>query len=380
VDVSVSRASTLIVAPMTDTITPSDHIEDRADATSVELGDELLEGFRARAGGLDRTNTYFYEDLAELRLLGYLAAAVPTALGGAGYDLATLAHSQRRLARYAPATALATTMHHYWVGMAAQLHAWGDTSSDWMLHAALAGDVFAAGHAESGNDMPVLLSPDGPRVVHAFVERTSPGVTVVENWDTLGMRPTQSHDTVLDGVFVPDARIGRVVVAGDATDPFLVAMNIWALTLISNVYLGIAERAFEIAVAGTHRKTSIAIERGSMAFNPMVQHQVAEMYLELDAARCTVDRFATDWLEGAEHGPFWAAKVASMKWRAAEASKRIVDIALDIAGGGGMSRVSELERLYRDARCGGFHPFNDALTHELVGKTALGIDPGGPRW
>ena len=37
------------------------------------------------------------------------------------------------------------------------------------------------------------------------------GVTVVETWDTLGMRPTQSHDTILDGVFVPDARIGRVV-------------------------------------------------------------------------------------------------------------------------------------------------------------------------
>ena len=47
--------------------------------------------------------------------------------------------------------------------------------------------------------------------MHAFVERTSPGVTVVETWDTLGMRPTQSHDTVLDAVFVPDARIGRVV-------------------------------------------------------------------------------------------------------------------------------------------------------------------------
>ena len=54
------------------------------------------------------------------------------------------------------------------------------------------------------------------------VERTSPGVTVVETWDTLGMRPTQSHDTVLEDVFVPDARIGRVVPAGDGSDLFLV--------------------------------------------------------------------------------------------------------------------------------------------------------------
>ena len=123
---------------------------------------------------------------------------------------------------------------------------WGDSSQRWVLEAALEGEVIAAGHAETGNDIPVLLSTcraervddgyvltghkqfgsngpawkwlgahavdadaeGGPQVVHAFVERTSPGVTVVETWDTLGMRPTQSHDTVLDGVFVPDARVG----------------------------------------------------------------------------------------------------------------------------------------------------------------------------
>ena len=45
-----------------------------------------------------------------------------------------------------------------------------------------------------------------------------------------------------------------------------------------------------------------------------------------------------------------------------------------------MFRGNELERLYRDVRCGGFHPGNDALTHELVGKSVLGVlaeQPGG---
>ena len=41
---------------------------------------------------------------------------------------------------------------------------------------------------------------------------------------------------------------------------------------------------------------------------------------------------------------------------------------------------NELERLYRDVRCGGFHPGNDALTHELVGKAVLGILGEQPRW
>jgi alkylation response protein AidB-like acyl-CoA dehydrogenase len=378
----------------------------------------MLERFRARAGELDRTNTYFHEDLAELREIGYLAAAVPSEFGGWGYTLADMVASQRRLARYAPATALAMTMHTYWVGMAAQLHGWGDSSLNWIFDAVLNGEVIAAGHAEGGNDIPVLLStckaervdggyvltgrkqfgsngpvwtwlgahamdadaPGGPQVVHAFVHRTSPGVTVVETWDTLGMRPTQSHDTVLDGVFVPDARIGCVTPAGDGTDPFLVKVAMWPLPLIATVYVGIAERALELVVDGARRKTSIAIERGAYAYHPVVQHQISEMYLELDAAQATVDRFVDEWVAGVDHGEAWVPKVYSMKWRAVEAAKTVVDIALDVSGGAGMFKGNELERLYRDVRCGGFHPGNDAIAHEVIGKALLGVLGEQPRW
>ncbi len=383
-----------------------------------ELPTDMLERFRSRAAELDRTNSYFHDDLAELRAAGYLAAAVPEHLGGWGMNLSEMAASQRRLARYAPATALSMTMHTYWVGAAAELERAGDSSQRWILEAALDGEVIAAGHAESGNDIPVLLStcvaerveggyrltgrkqfgsngpawtwlgahaidaaaPGGPQTVHAFVERTSPGVTVVETWDTLGMRPTQSHDTVLDFVFVPDARIGRVVPAGDGTDPYIVFMSMWALPLIASVYLGIAERALELAADSAKRKTSIAIERGAYAYHPMVQHQVAEMYLELDAATATLERFVDDWVAGADHGDDWVPKLYSAKWRSVEAAKRVVDIALDVSGGAGMFKRSEMERLYRDVRCGGFHPGNDAITHEMVGKSVLGILTEQPRW
>lgn len=395
---------------MTDTITTT--------RTDTSIPEDMLEGFRARAGELDATNSYFHEDLAELRQIGYLAAAVPAELGGWGLDLAQVAQSQRRLARYAPATALSMTMHTYWIGIAVELESLGDTSLRWILEEAVDGQVFAAGHAETGNDMPVLLStcqatrveggyvlngrkqfgsngpawrwlgahamdvdaPGGPRTVHAFVERSSPGVTVVETWDTLGMRPTQSHDTILDQVFVPDERIGRVVPAGDGTDPFLVGMTMWPLSLMGAVYLGIADRALELATAGARKKTSIAIERGAYAYNPMVQHQVAEMYLELHAAGATLDRFVADWVARVDHGEEWLPLIYSTKWRAVEAAKRVVDVALDVSGGGGMFRGNELERLYRDVRCGGFHPANDALTHEVVGKAVLGVLADEPRW
>jgi alkylation response protein AidB-like acyl-CoA dehydrogenase len=386
--------------------------------TSTGLPEEMLDSFRSRAGTLDRDNTYFEDDLAELREIGYLAAAVPTEFGGWGLSLAELAASQRRLARYAPATALSMTMHSYWIGIATELERAGDSSLRWILHAAVDGEVIAAGHAEAGNDIPVLLStcqaqrveggyrltgrkqfgsngpawswlgahaidmeaPGGPQIVHAFVARNSPGVTVVETWDTLGMRPTQSHDTVLDSVFVPDSRIGRVVPAGDASDLFIIAMAMWPLSLIAAVYLGIADRALELAVDSARRKTSMAVPRGALAYNPMIQHQIAEMYLELDAASATLERFVDDWVRGADHGEAWVPKVYSTKWRAVEAAKRVVDVALDVAGGAAMFRGNELERLYRDVRAGGFHPGNDALTHELVGKAVLGILPEQPRW
>src|SRR3546814_3580778 len=77
-------------------------------------------------------------------------------------------------------------------------------------------------------------------------------------------------------------------------------MAVWPLSLMGAVYLGIADRALELAVAGSLRKRSIAIERGAYAYNPMVQHQIAEMYLELDAATATLDRFAGDWVAGAD--------------------------------------------------------------------------------
>jgi alkylation response protein AidB-like acyl-CoA dehydrogenase len=104
------------------------------------------------------------------------------------------------------------------------------------------------------------------------------------------------------------------------------------------------------------------------------------MYLRLDAASATVERFVDDWTNGVDHGEAWVPKVYAMKWNAVEAAKRVVDIALDVAGGGGMFKGSELERLYRDVRCGPFHPGNDALTHELVGKAVLGLLGEQPRW
>jgi alkylation response protein AidB-like acyl-CoA dehydrogenase len=82
-----------------------------------------------------------------------------------------------------------------------------------------------------------------------------------------------------------------------------------------------------------------------------------------------------------DHGAWWGVKIVAAKYSAVEGAKRVIDLAMDMSGGAGMYRSNELERLYRDIRCGGFHPANSALVHELVGKATLGIDMGEqPRW
>src|SRR2546430_1963838 len=127
------------------------------------------------------------------------------------------------------------------------------------------------------------------------------------------------------------------------------------------------------------RKASIALTR-PMIYHPEVQHGVAEIAMDLETMGPHVEAIATDWSEG-RIGPDWLVRLFSVKHRTVEAAFRIVDRALDLSGGFGMFKKSELERLFRDCRAGRFHPANPLLTHEIVGKIAVGISPDEqPRW
>ena len=379
----------------------------------------MLDRFYGRAPAYDAENRFFHEDFEELRAAGYLTMVVPKDLGGLGMSLAEVCREQRHLAYYAPATALATNMHLYWTGVAADLRRAGDNSLEWLLKEAANGAVFAAGHAESGNDIPVLLSttkaervdggyrftgrksfgsltpvwtylglhgmdtsdPGAPKVVHAFLPRDTQGVSIVETWDVLGMRATRSDDTVLDGAFVPDKYVARVVAPGAAgLDLFVLAIFAWALVGFGNIYYGLARRALDLTIESVKNKSSIALSR-SMAYHAGVQHNVADMVIELEAIGPHLEAVAQDWSDGVEYGPQWVTKIVAAKYRAVEGSWRVVDLALDLAGGFGIFKQSAIERLFRDARLGRLHPTNAMLTREFVAKLTLGIDPDSqPRW
>ncbi len=383
------------------------------------LKKDMLARFESRAATYDRENRFFQEDFEELRAAKYLLLPVPTEFGGGGYTLAQMCREQRRLAYYAPATALAVNMHVYWVGVAADLWRQGDKSLEWLLREAAAGEIFAAGHAESGNDVPILLSttraervdggyrftgrkhfgslspvwtrlgmhgmdtsdPKHPRVVHAFLPRDSAGYIIKETWDVLGMRATCSDDTVLENAFIPDRYVARVVPAGGAgIDPFVLSIFAWGLMGFGNVYYGLARRALDQSIDSVKNKRSLALTR-SMAYHAEVQHTIAEMVIELESIGPHLDRIADNWSNGVNHGAEWPAKLFAAKYRAVEGSWRVVDLGLEVAGGFGIFRSAGYERLLRDARLGRIHPANSFLTHEVVAKTALGISlDEQPRW
>ena len=391
-----------------------------ADNETV-LSQDILNRCFERAPGYDRENRFFTEDFEELRDAGYLTMPVPKELGGRGMSLAEVSREQRRLAYYAAPTALGINMHLYWIGLVADLWRAGDKSLEWLLKEAAAGEIFAAGHAESGNDIPVLYSttkaervdggyrftgrksfgsltpvwtylgmhgmdtsdPDSPKVVHAFMPRDTEGYTIKSTWDNvLGMRATRSDDTILDGVFVPDKYIARVLPTGFAgMDGFVLGIFAWGVLGFGNVYYGLAQRALDVTVEYLKGKKSISISRSDLVYHAGIQHDIAEMVLEMEGIAPHLDRIIDDWSNGVDHGPAWGVKIVAAKCHAVEGAWRVIDKTLDVSGGFGIFPKSGLERLFRDGRLGRLHPANSYLTREILAKATLGLDlDEQPRW
>jgi alkylation response protein AidB-like acyl-CoA dehydrogenase len=127
-------------------------------------------------------------------------------------------------------------------------------------------------------------------------------------------------------------------------------------------------------------KTSIAMGGASMAHHPEVQHLVAGMRMALDANEAMLAKVASDWTTGVPHAD-WPVRLLALRHRVINESFGVVDRALDLSGGAAAFKRNRLEQLFRDARMGRFHPGNTLLTHELVGKLCLGLDPDAEkRW
>jgi alkylation response protein AidB-like acyl-CoA dehydrogenase len=159
-----------------------------------------------------------------------------------------------------------------------------------------------------------------------------------------------------------------------------VGLFAWALLGFASVYAGLAQRAFDETVKRVHSRNSIALTR-SMAYHPGVQHYVTEMRMSLETINAILNQITSDWSNGVDYGMDWPLKIVSAKYTVVNQAWSVVDTAFDLTGGSGIFKRDRFERMFRDARLGRIHPGNTLLTHELVGKLSLGINPDEqPRW
>jgi acyl-CoA dehydrogenase len=359
------------------------------DADVVALAAEMGRVAAEHDAAHDRDATFVTEAYDAMHTAGYLRLAVPTDLGGAGATIRQLVLAQHELGRHSGAAALSSTMHHYltlvqcWRRRRGAPDAEGALAkvadglvmatsggSDWVSPTTVATEV-EGGYLFSGRKVfcsqaPVagvvstcaVLGEPGPgaTVLHAGVPLSADGVSIVETWDTLGMRGTASHDLVFDEVFVPAEKIAGTRPYGELVGPLLVAAIHFA-PLAGAAYLGVAAGACDQAVK---------------LAKPGAMRQVGEMRSRLRVALwallASVDEIGED--PAADEATLETVMLA--KRHAVNEARSVVDTALEVAGGSAFFRGSPLERAYRDARGGPFHPLTPEATLELVGRRALG--------
>ena len=183
-------------------------------------------------------------------------------------------------------------------------------------------------------------SDDGARGLSAFiVPAATPGLTVAERIDVIAPHPLARLK--FDGVRLPASAI-----IGAPGEGFRIAMqtlNLFRVT-VGAAALGFGRRALDEALAfATTRKLGDA----TLADNAVTQDRLGDMATALDASALLIARAA--WQQDTQSADNRRA-AAMAKLHATEEASRVVDLAVQMHGGMGVTRGAKVEELYRDIR------------------------------
>jgi alkylation response protein AidB-like acyl-CoA dehydrogenase len=343
----------------------------------------------------DRDGTWVQESFDHLRQSGLLKIAVPIELGGDGATIREVAMVQRELAKHCASTALASSMHQHVTAFTAWRYRRGLPGAEATLRKVaddgivlvstgggdltrprgtavkvdggyrVTGSKPFASQSPVGSVMSTMFVYNDPerglRVLNMGVPFASEGVSVGSNWDALGMRGTGSNDVVLDDVFVADERV-LADRPYDVVDPPLQVILSIALSIISAVYLGVAEGARDHAI-------SAAMGAG----DPGTQRQTGLMCNRLRVAAWALDGALAQVGDDPAPSMETLAAVMAAKHEIGSAGIEACDLAMEIAGGRAFFKGSPVERAYRDVRAIKFHPFTPEATLLHAGRLALGV-------
>jgi acyl-CoA dehydrogenase len=360
----------------------------------TQLADELGPRFAEGAERHDETDTFVAENYAVLKERNVFGAGVPEELGGGGASVADLAGMLRTLAHYCSSTALALSMHTHLV--AALAWRWRNQKApvegllkrvaaenlvlvstggaDFLLGSCKATKV-DSGYRVSGRKIfcsgapagalmvttAVEDTPDGPTVLHIGVPIGAPGVKVQDNWKTIGMRGTGSHDITLEDVFVPDGAVSGRRPSGK-WHPMMHTIVMVVLPVFNAVYVGVAEAARNLALEMAQKRRS----------DRLVQSIAGEVDNELQGAQLALAHMIHLAMTG-QPGPETTVDALRCRFLLGRSARATVDKAMELAGGSSFFRAARLERLFRDVQGVRFHPLQDSPERVAAGRLALGL-------
>jgi alkylation response protein AidB-like acyl-CoA dehydrogenase len=344
----------------------------------------LAADFATRAARHDREASHPLENYAALREAGFYALNVPPALGGAGVGLLGYSLAAEELAQGCPSTALAFNMHLSIVGPLMESPLVPRATKERLARMVVEDRALIAGNfsepatsglvgtpvpstrarrvdggyritgrkafasmLEAADYCAVMAYPDeatGPTAAMILlVPRGASGRRVEEVWDTLGMRATRSDSMVLDECWVAD---DALMVRADDILPFRRDGANWFWGSYTAVYLGIAVAAYRTIVEVVRERTPPGFSQ-PLAYHPDVRRHVAEMSVDLEAARLLT--YHSAWLSDTA-GPTPAALAAlyRAKFYVGEAVTRVTRAAMTLGGAHALLKTSPLERLFRD--------------------------------
>ncbi len=202
----------------------------------------------------------------------------------------------------------------------------------------------------------------GARGVSAFI-LDAEHVRVTRDEEKLGLNSSVTTDIVIEG-----AQVGRGRLLHEENRGFRVAMG-----TLDGGRIGIAAQALGIAQAGYDVAREYATERRAFGHRigdfQAIQHKLADMSMEIDAARLLVYRAA--WLK--QQGRRHTEEGAKAKLFASEMARRQTAEAIQILGGYGYTKEFPVERYYRDAKITEIYEGTSEIQRLVIARSILGM-------
>jgi butyryl-CoA dehydrogenase len=187
-------------------------------------------------------------------------------------------------------------------------------------------------------------------------------VRVTRDEEKLGLNSTTTSDIAVD------AHVDADRLLGDEGKGFAIAM-----ATLDGGRIGIAAQAVGIAQAAFEAARAYALERKQfgklIGEQQAIQHKLANMSMEIDAARLLVLRAA--WLK--QQGRPHAEEGAKAKLFASETARRQTSEAIQIFGGYGYTKEFPVERYYRDAKITEIYEGTSEIQRLVIARSLLGL-------